>query len=146
MARHINPSGSTNKAIDALDRKRERERRFILSKARDNAPELAVRVVQRLIDEHIIETNDLQAVQEGFERQLREPAEMEEFEIRLKIADIRSLVPNPNILSLYLTAYIIDDLVDHPKIQDVFGDDAAIYNAVDAVLSKLRPSVGRQAD
>ena len=139
MARHINPSGSTNKAIDALDRKRERERRFILSKARDNAPELAIKVVQRLLDEHIIETNDVHAVQEGFERQLREPAEMEEFEIRLKVADIRSLVPNPNILSLYLTAYIIEDLIDHPKIQDVFGDDMAIYNAVDAVLSKIRP-------
>ena len=139
MARHINPSGSTNKAIDALDRKRERERRFILSKARDNAPELAIKVVQRLLDEHIIETNDVHAVQEGFERQLREPAEMEEFEIRLKVADIRTLVPNPNILSLYLTAYIIEDLIDHPKIQDVFGDDLAIYNAVDAVLSKIRP-------
>lgn len=146
MARHINPSGSTNKAIDALDRKRERERRFILSKAKDNAPELAVKVVQRLIDEHILETNDLQVVQEGFERQLRQPADMEEFEIRLKIADIRSLVPDPNILSLYLTAYIIEDLIDHPKIQDVFGDDEAIYNAVDAVLAKLRPSAGRQAD
>lgn len=139
MARHINPSGSTNKAIDALDRKRERERRFILSKARDNAPELAIKIVQRLIDEHIIETNDVHAVQEGFERQLREPAEMEEFEIRLKVADIRTLVPNPNILSLYLTAYIIEDLIDHPKIQDVFGDDLAIYNAVDAVLNKIRP-------
>jgi hypothetical protein len=138
MARHINPSGSTNKAIDALDRKRERERRRILSKARDTAPELAVRVVQRLLDAHIIETNDVQAIQDGFERQLREPAEMEEFEIRLKIADIRSVAPDPNILSLYLTAYIIDHLVDHPKVQDVFGDDAAIYAAVDSVLSKLR--------
>ncbi len=143
MARHINPSGSTNKAIDALDRKRERERRFILSKAKDNAPDLAIRVVQRLIDEHIIETNDVHAVQEGFERQLRAPADMEEFEIRLKVADIRTLVPNPNILSLYLTAYIIDDLVDHPKIQDVFGDDAAIYSAVDAVIAKIRPGSDR---
>jgi len=138
MARHHNPSGSTNKAIDAIDRKRERERRFILSKAKDNAQELAVRVVQRLLDEHIIETSDLHAIQDGMERQLRAPAEMEEFEIRLKVADIRTLVPDPNILSLYLTAYIIDDLIDHPKVQDVFGDDAAIYAAVDSVLSKLR--------
>ncbi len=138
MARHHNPSGSTNKAIDAIDRKRERERRSILSKAKDNAPELAVKVVQRLLDEHIIETSDLHAVQEGMERQLRAPAELEEFEIRLKVADIRSLVPDPNILSLYLTAYIIDDLIDHPKVQDVFGDDAAIYAAVDSVLSRLR--------
>ncbi|MCI5221310.1 MAG: hypothetical protein D3924_01160 [Candidatus Electrothrix sp. AR4] len=138
MARHINPSRSTNKAIDALDRKRERERRFILNKARDNAPDLAVKLVQRLIDEHIIETNDIHSIQQGVERQLREPAEMEEFEIRLKIADIRSLVPDPNILSLYLTAYIIDDLIKHPKIQDVFGDDLDVYNTVDSILCIIK--------
>lgn len=138
MARHINPSRSTNKAIDALDRKRERERRFILNKARDNAPELAITLVQRLIDDHIIETNDVHTIQQGVERQLREPADMEEFEIRLKIANIRTLVPDPNILSLYLTAYVIEDLIKHPKIQDVFGDDLDVYNTVDAVLGKLR--------
>lgn len=139
MARHINPSGSTNKAIDALDRKRDRERRFILSKARDNAPELAVKLVQRLLDAHIVEINDVHSVQDSIERQLREPAEMEEFEIRLKVADIRTLVPDPNILTLYLTAYIINDLIDHPKVQDVFGSDLDVYNAVDSVLSKIRP-------
>lgn len=139
MARHINPSNSTNKTIDAIDRKRERERRFILNKARENAPELAVRLVQRLIDEHIIETNDVQAIQEGVEKQLREPSDMDEFEIRLKIADIRTLVPDPNILSLYLTAYVIDDLIDHPSIQDIFGDDLDVYNAVESVLGMIRP-------
>ena len=139
MARHINPSNSTNKAIDALDRKRERERRFILNKARENAPELAVKLVQRLLDEHILETHDLRSVQQGFERQLIAPADMEEFEIRLKIANIRSLVPNPNILSLYLTAYIIEDLINQTHIQDIFGDDLDVYTAVDAVISTLRP-------
>jgi len=139
MARHINPSNSTNKTIDAIDRKRERERRFILNKARENAPELAIRLVQRLIDEHIIETNDVQAIQEGVEKQLREPSDMDEFEIRLKIADIRTLVPDPNILSLYLTAYVIDDLIDHPSIQDIFGDDLDVYNTVESILGMIRP-------
>jgi len=139
MARHINPSNSTNKTIDAIDRKRERERRFILNKAREKAPELAIRLVQRLLDEHIIETNDVQAIQEGVEKQLREPADMDEFEIRLKIADIRTLVPDPNILSLYLTAYVIDDLIDHPNIQDIFGEDLDVYNAVESVLGMIRP-------
>lgn len=139
MARHINPSNSTNKTIDAIDRKRERERRFILNKARENAPELAIRLVQRLIDEHIIETNDVQAIQEGVEKQLREPSDMDEFEIRLKIADIRTLVPDPNILSLYLTAYVIDDLIDHPSIQDIFGNDLDVYNTVESILGMIRP-------
>ena len=34
MARHINPSNSTNKTIDAIDRKRERERQYLLKKSR----------------------------------------------------------------------------------------------------------------
>ena len=139
MARHINPSNSTNKTIDAIDRKRERERRFILNKARDHASELAVKLVQRLLDEHIIETNDLNLIQEGFEKQLRMPAGMDEFEIRLKIANIRTLVPNPNILSLYITAYIIEDLINHPAIQDIFGNDIDVYRAVDSILNLIRP-------
>ncbi len=139
MARHLNPSSSTNKTIDAIDRKRERERRFILNKARDHAQELAVRLVQRLIDEHIIETNDVQAIQDGVEKQLKAPADMDEFEVRLKIANIRTLVPDPNILSLYLTAYVIEDLIDNPHIQDIFGEDRDVYNAIDSILGMIRP-------
>ncbi|MCI5147205.1 MAG: hypothetical protein D3923_17185, partial [Candidatus Electrothrix sp. AR3] len=120
-------------------RKRERERRFILNKSRENAEELAIKLVQRLLDDHIIETNNLRSIQEGVERQLREPADMEEFEIRLKVADIRTLVPDPNILSLYLTAYIINDLINHSSIQDVFGDDLDVYKSVDSVLCQIRP-------
>ena len=53
--------------------------------------------------------------------------------------DVDNLVPDPNLISLYLTQYIIEDLIDHDNIQDVFGDDLAIYNAVDSVLSRIRP-------
>ncbi len=81
----------------------------------------------------------MQAIQEGVEKQLREPSDMDEFEIRLKIADFRTLVPDPNILSLYLTAYVIDDLIDHPNIQDIFGDDLDVYNTVESVLGVIRP-------
>ena len=139
MARHLNPSGSTNKTIDAIDRKRERERRFMLSKARDNAAELATKLVQRLLDEHIIETNSDQAIREAMEKQLRIMADMEEFDMQFKIAPIRTLTRDPNVISLYITQYIIEDLIDHPKIQDVFGDDLDVYQAVDSVLSKIRP-------
>ena len=55
MARsHISPSNATNKTINAIDRKREQERRFLLIKARDNAPELATSLVQRLLDEQAV--------------------------------------------------------------------------------------------
>jgi len=139
MARHISPSNATNKTIDAIDRKRERERNFLLVKARDNAPELSTSLVQRLIDEHIIETNSDRAIRESMEKQLKGMIDIEEFDMQFKIAPIRALSQDPNIISLYITQYIIEDLIDHPHIQDIFGDDLDVYKAVDSVLSKIRP-------
>ena len=140
MARHINPSSSTNKTIDAIDRKRERERQFMLKKAREMAPELAVALVQRLLDLHIIETNSVAAIQDVMERQLLHLSDLEEFEMQYKIAPIRNLTQDPNVISLFLTQFIIEDLIEHANIQDVFGDDLEIYRAVDSVLSKIRLS------
>jgi len=139
MARHLNPSNSTNKTIDAIDRKRERERQLMLKKAREMAPELAVSLVQRLLDTHIIETNAVHTIQEIMAKQLQQAGDMEEFDLQFKIAPIRDLTPDPNVISLFLTQFIIEDLLDHPNIQDVFGDDLEIYRAVDSVISKIRP-------
>lgn len=139
MARHMNPGGSTNKTIDAIDRKRDRERRHLLKRSRELAPELAVALVQRLLDQHIIETNSSPAIQELMERQLERLGDMDEFDVQYKIAPIRNLVADPNLVSLYLTQYIAEDLIEHDNIQDVFGDDRAIYDAVDSVLSRIRP-------
>ena len=139
MARHINPSNSTNKTIDAIDRKRERERQFMLKKSRELSEELAISLVQRLLDLHIVETNSVQTIQEVMEKQLQRMSDMEEFDMQFKIAPIRNLTQDPNVISLYLTQFIIEDLINHINIQDVFGDDMEIYRAVDSVLGKIRP-------
>ena len=140
MARVFNNQSSTDATIRAIDRKREQERRFMLSQAFKNAEEISTRLVQRLIDRHIIETTSEQAMRELFSNQLRALSNMEEFDIQFKIAPLRNLATDPNFISLFLTQYIIEDLIDHPKVQDVFGDDLDIYRAVDSILNKIRPS------
>ena len=112
----------------------------MLSQAFKNAEELSTRLVQRLIDKHIIETTSEQALRELFTDQLRNVSNMEDFDIQFKIAPLRNLANDPNFISLFLTQYIIEDLVDHPKVQDVFGDDLEIYQTVDSILGRIRPS------
>jgi hypothetical protein len=140
MARVFNNNSATDATIRAIDRKREQERRFMLSQAFKNAEEISTRLVQRLIDQHIIETTSEQAMRELFADQLRILSNMEEFDIQYKIAPLRKLASDPNFISLFLTQYIIEDLIDHPKVQDVFGDDLDIYRSVDSILNKIRPS------
>jgi hypothetical protein len=40
------------------------------------------------------------------------------------------LVPNPHIVSLYVTAFVIEHLVKHKDIIDVYGSDEEIYACV----------------
>lgn len=141
MGHHAsNPYGSGNKAVRAIDRKREQERRFMLSAAFKYADDLAHKLVQRLLDQHIIETTSESAIREIFANLLRNLQDQEEFDIQFKIAPLRQLTVNPNFISLYLTQYIIEDLINHTKIEDVYGDDIDIYKAVDSVLDKIRPN------
>ncbi len=140
MARVFNNNSATDATIRAIDRKREQERRFMLTQAFKNAEEISTKLVQRLIDRHIIETTSEQAMRELFSNQLRTLSNMEEFDIQFKIAPLRNLATDPNFISLFLTQYIIEDLIEHPKVQDVFGDDLDIYRTVDSILNKIRPA------
>jgi len=78
-------------------------------------------------------------MREVFTDLFRKIADMEEFDVQFKIAPIRSIATDPNFISLYVTQYIIEDLLDNPKVLDVFGDDLEIYTVVESVLSILRP-------
>ncbi len=110
---------------------------FIL--ARDNSETLATKIVQRLIDRKNIETTSVESIQKVFEKQLRRLVDLEEFDLQLKLAPVRTLVQDPNIVSLYLTQFIIEDLIEHSDIQDIFGEDLDIYRSLDSVLKVLRP-------
>jgi hypothetical protein len=135
---NISPNRTTDKTIRTIDRKREQERRKMFLKAKDHAPEFAAKLVQRLIDREIIETTSVSAMREAFENQLNKLGYMEEFELQMKIAPVRTIAQDPNVVSLYITQYIVEDLIEHPAIQDIFGDDLDVYRAVDSVFRVLR--------
>ena len=139
MARMSNPYGQAERAAAAIDRERERERKIMIQACYKYAEDLSTKLVQRLLDKNIIETTSERSLRELFYKQFTKLSDLEEFEIQFKIAPIRGLVNNPNFVSLFMTQYIIEDVIEHPDVQDVFGDDLEIYNAVDSVLSKIRP-------
>ncbi len=134
----ISPNRATDKTIRAIDRKREQERREMFNRACDNAEIFATRLVQRLIDQRIIETTSVESMQKAFSDQLRRLRDIEDFDLQMKLAPVRTLVQDSNIVSLSLTQYIIEDLIHHRDIQDVFGEDIDIYRAVDSILNVLR--------
>ena len=51
----------------------------------------------------------------------------EDFDIDYVIAPFRSLISNPNIASLYLTAFVVETLINHKDVIDIYGSDDDIY-------------------
>ncbi len=136
---NISPNRTTDKTIRAIDRRREQERRKMYILARDNAEVLSTKLVQRLIDRKILETTSVESMRTAFTNQLKGLIDMEDFDLQLKLAPVRTLVQDPNIVSLYITQYIVEDLIEHKDIQDVFGEDIEIYRSVNSVFNVLRP-------
>jgi hypothetical protein len=137
MGSHSRPFN--DKAGGAIDRKRERELRFMMQMLYKNSADLATRMVQRLLDKHIIEITDESALRKVFADLFEKLSAMEEFDIQYKIAPLRQLVVDPNFCSLYVTQFICEDLVNNEKVLDVFGDDLEIYQTVESVLHVIRP-------
>ena len=136
---NISATRATDKTIRAIDRKREQERRKMFRNAKDHAEPLAAKLVQRLLDREIIEVASVSNIRQAIEEHLLKLGYIEEFELQMKIAPVRTLVQDPNVVSLYFTQYIVEDLINHPDMQDVFGDDLEVYRAVDSVFRVLRP-------
>ena len=95
-------------------------------------------IAQNRKDKERIEA-DLRSKVNGLENQFRSLHLLEDFDLQMKLAPVRTLVQDPNIVTLYLTQYIIEDLIEHPDIQDVFGEDIDIYRAIDSITKVLRP-------
>ena len=64
---------------------------------------------------------------------------LDDFEIDYQIAPIRNLVPQPHIVSLYVTSFVIEQLIKHKDVVDIFGSDEEIYFTINEQVKKFLP-------
>ena len=125
------------KLLDRLERKEKREAfqrdRFFKFKL----PEIQSRLSQALLMEKIIETDHPAAVSDLLMKGLKKAVNSNEFDFKYFIAPIRNLTPRPNLISLYMTQYILEVIIDHESVIDVYGTDQEIYKVVNDVISRI---------
>ena len=64
---------------------------------------------------------------------------LDDFEIDYQIAPFRNLVPQPQIVSLYVTAFVIEKLINHKDVVDIYGSDEEIYLTINQQVKKYMP-------
>ena len=106
-------------------------------------PEIHNKLSQVLLMEKIIETDNPGAISDALLKGLKKALNSSEFDIKYFIAPIRDLVPRPNPYSLYITQYIMEVLINHPDVIEIYGTDQEIYKLVNEVFTKINMKFDR---
>ena len=60
----------------------------------------------------------------------------DDFDVDYQIAPIRNIVSNPHIVSLYVTGFVIEQIIKHKDTVDIYGSDEEIYACINRQVVK----------
>jgi hypothetical protein len=136
MAKNFRPSKRESRIISEIETSREKERRNAIYNVKEHIETLSNNLAMKLVENKLIDTNNKDAIEEQMAAALEKLTRSDEFEIDYQIAPFRRLVSSPNIVSLYMTAFILEKLINHKDVEDIYGTDEEIYLCVDEQVSK----------
>ena len=139
MAREHRPNARESAVISRLDHEKESQRYNAMNLLRQHMDSLSDKIATKLIEERLVDTTSKDDLEGQINFALQNLLTAEEFDIQFHIANVRTLVPRPHFISLYVTAYIIEKLIDHRCIVEIYGTDEDIYHCVNRQISKLIP-------
>jgi hypothetical protein len=137
MAKIFYSGNREAKLLSKIESSKERERIKTINAIRDNIDHFANKVAMKLIESGLIETVSKSSIENQIIRCLETLIKSEDFDVDYAVAPFRTLVANPNIASLYLTAFVVEKLIDHKDVIDVFGSDEDIYFCIHKQLTLL---------
>lgn len=135
--KHLNTGKEHNKVIKRLERQERNQSmqrdRFLKFKLN----EIHSGLTQELLMQEIVETDNTNAFSALLLKGLKKLLRTNEFDYKYFIAPIRGMVPRSNPISLWMTQFILEDVLNDPNIIDVYGTDVEIYKVVNKVVSNL---------
>lgn len=139
MAREYRPNVRESAVISKLDHAKESQRTNALYLLREHIEELSSMIAMKLVEERLVETTSMEDLETQIHTCLENLLTAEEFEVQLQVANIRSIVARPHFISLYVTSFITEKLIDHKSIVEMYGTDEDIYRCVNRQVLKLIP-------
>ncbi|MCD4718934.1 MAG: hypothetical protein K8S13_03625 [Desulfobacula sp.] len=137
MAKIFYTGNREAKLLSKIESSKERERLRAISTIRDNIDAFSNKVSMKLIETGLVETVSKSSIENQIARCLDALCKAEDFDIDYTVAPFRTLISNPNIASLYLTAFIVEKLINHRDVIDVYGSDEDIYYCINKELAIL---------
>ncbi len=137
MAKVFRPSSRESKILSRIESSKEYARRKAIGSIRDCIEPLSNAIAMKLIESNLVETTSKNVLEEQISNCLEKLSHADEFDIDFQNAPFRNIVPQPNIVSLYVTAFVIETLINHKVVVDIFGSDEEIYLCINQQVTKF---------
>ncbi len=140
MAKTFRPSTREATIISKIESSKEHARRRAINNLRDCLDPLANAVAMKLVENGLVETQSKNSLEEQILKCLETLTRADDFDIDYQIAPIRNLVPNPHLISLYVTAFVIEKMINHKDVIDIYGSDEEIYATINRQVQHYLPA------
>jgi len=139
MGKIFRPSSRESTILSKIESSKEHMRRMAISRVRDCSELLANGIATKLVETNLVETTSKNSLEEQILKCLDKLSRLDDFDVDYQVAPFRNLVPQPQIVSLYVTAYVIEKLINHKDVVDIFGSDEEIYLTINQQVKKYMP-------
>ena len=139
MGKVFRPSSRESGILSRIESNKEHMRRLAISSARDRADPLSNAIAMKLVENNLVETTNKNTLEEQIKGCLEKLGRLDDFDIDYQVAPYRKVVPSPQIVSLYVTSFVIEKLINHKDVVDIFGSDEEIYFTINQQVKKMLP-------
>jgi len=137
MAKVFRPSSREARILSRIESSKEYARRKTIGSIRDCIEPLSNAIAMKLVENNLVETTSKNVLEEQILNCLEKLSHADEFDIDFQNAPFRHIVPQPNVVSLYVTAFVIETLINHRVVVDIFGSDEEIYLCINQQVAKF---------
>ena len=137
MAKIFRPSSREAQILSKIESSKEYARRKIIGGIRGCIEPLSNAIAMKLVENNLVETTSKNVLEEQILKCLEKLSHADEFEIDYQNAPFRHIITQPNVVSLYVTAFVIETLINHKVVVDIFGSDEEIYLCINRQVVKF---------
>jgi len=140
MAKVFRPRSRESSILSKIESQKEHARRLAIHGIQECIDPLSNSIAMKLIDDNLVETTNKNSLEDQIKGCLEKLGRADDFEIDYQVSPIRNLVPQPHVVSLFLTAFVIEKLIKHKDVVDIYGSDEDIYLNIHQQVKKYLPA------
>ncbi|RZB33996.1 MAG: hypothetical protein SRB2_03389 [Desulfobacteraceae bacterium Eth-SRB2] len=137
MGKIFRPSSREAQILSKIESSKEYARRKTIERIKDCIEPFSNAIAMKLVENNLVETTNKNVIEEQILKCLEKLSRADDFDIDYHNAPFRHITTQPNVVSLYVTAFVIETLINHKVVVDIFGSDEEIYLCINRQVAKF---------